>query len=248
MEMLPIHHRRRVLKGTVLKGAALMSVAIALSVSATAQAQTAQTDPQAEPQQSAEQAVDRDIVVTGSRIQRGGFTAPTPVTAIGRDRLEDTASSNIGDVLSQLPSFRATSSPSATQTTPGTAVGARVLELRGLGAPRTLVLVNGRRFVPTTVQGTVDSNYIPGILIDRVDVVTGGASAAYGSDAVAGVVNFVLNNKLQGIRAEVQSGISQQGDDRTLFLAGAYGTSFAGGRGWRTCPPTGKCRTRASTS
>lgn len=227
MEMLPIHHRHRILKGT----AALMSMAVALSFTATAHAQTTQAEPQDEPQQSAEPAVDRDIVVTGSRIQRGGFTAPTPVTAIGRDRLEDTASSNIGDVLSQLPSFRATSSPSATQTTPGTAVGARVLELRGLGAPRTLVLVNGRRFVPTTVQGTVDSNYIPGILIDRVDVVTGGASAAYGSDAVAGVVNFVLNNKLQGIRAEVQSGISQQGDDRTLFLAGAYGTSFAGGRG-----------------
>ncbi|MCW2369031.1 TonB-dependent receptor plug domain-containing protein [Sphingobium sp. B11D3D] len=184
--------------------------------------------PQAEDQAASG---SQEIVVTGSRITRGGFTAPTPVTAIGRDRLETTAATNIGDVLSQLPSFRATSSPSATQTTPGNAVGSRVLELRSLGSERTLVLVNGRRFVPTTARGTVDTNYIPGILIDRVDVVTGGASAAYGSDAVAGVVNFILNNKLDGLRAEAQSGISQRGDDRTIFLSAAGGTSFAGGRG-----------------
>jgi outer membrane receptor protein involved in Fe transport len=229
--MLPLHHRVRVqshvLRGTVAR----LSIAIAMAIApAVARAQD-QAPQQTRSDEADETTGNQEIVVTGSRIARSGFSAPTPVTAIGRDRLETTASTNIGDVLSQLPSFRATSSPSATQTTPGTTVGARVLELRGLGAPRTLVLVNGRRFVPTTVQGTVDSNYIPGVLIDRVDVVTGGASAAYGSDAVAGVVNFILNTKLQGIRAEAQSGISQQGDDRTLFLSAAGGTSFAGGRG-----------------
>ncbi|MBN8832465.1 MAG: TonB-dependent receptor, partial [Sphingomonadales bacterium] len=221
--MLPLHRRIRVLKGT----AALMSMAAAMAVATSA----AHAQDQAPQEDQAEAATNQEIVVTGSRIQRGGFTAPTPVTAIGRDRLETTATTNVGDLLSQLPSFRATSSPSATQTTPGNAVGSRVLELRSLGAERTLVLVNGRRFVPTTVRGTVDTNYIPGILVDRVDVVTGGASAAYGSDAVAGVVNFILNNKLDGIRAEAQSGISQRGDDRTIFLSAAGGTSFAGGKG-----------------
>lgn len=223
---MPAFNKRvRILKGS----AAIVSIVMAMTVATTgarAQDQAAQ-EPQAEEQAAA----SADIVVTGSRITRGGFTAPTPVTAIGRDRLETAAATNVGDLLSQLPSFRATTSPSATQTTPGNAVGSRVLELRGLGAPRTLVLVNGRRFVPTTSQGTVDTNYIPGILVERVDVVTGGASAAYGSDAVAGVVNFVLNNKLNGIRAEAQSGISQRGDDRTIFLSAAGGTSFAGGRG-----------------
>jgi outer membrane receptor protein involved in Fe transport len=223
MEMLPLHHHIRVLKGT----AALMSMAAAMAVVSSA----AHAQDQAPQDDQAEAPSNQEIVVTGSRIQRGGFTAPTPVTAIGRDRLETTATTNVGDLLSQLPSFRATSSPSATQTTPGTAVGSRVLELRSLGAERTLVLVNGRRFVPTTLRGTVDTNYIPGILVERVDVVTGGASAAYGSDAVAGVVNFILNNNLEGIRAEAQSGISQRGDDRTIFLSAAGGTSFAGGRG-----------------
>jgi iron complex outermembrane receptor protein len=222
--MLALREQVRVLKSSA---AIVAMVVIAAPPAAHAQDQVGD-EPQAEGQGAP---TTQEIVVTGSRITRGGFTAPTPVTAIGRDRLETTAATNIGDVLSQLPSFRATSSPSATQTTPGNAVGSRVLELRSLGTERTLVLVNGRRFVPTTARGTVDTNYIPGILIDRVDVVTGGASAAYGSDAVAGVVNFILNSKLNGIRAEAQTGISQQGDDRTIFLSAAGGTSFAGGKG-----------------
>jgi outer membrane receptor protein involved in Fe transport len=183
------------------------------------------------PAAPSDQASSAEIVVTGSRIARTGFSAPTPVTTVGRDRLSDLAASNIGDVLTQLPSFRASSSPSATQTNPGNTVGSRVLELRGLGAPRTLVLVNGRRFVPTTSQGTVDANYIPSILVQRAEVVTGGASAAYGSDAVAGVVNFILDSKLQGFRGEAQAGISERGDDATRFLSMAAGTGFAGGRG-----------------
>ena len=174
---------------------------------------------------------DQEIVVTGSRIARSGFAAPTPVTTIGRERLNEVAASNIGDVLAQLPSFRASSGPGTTQTTPGNTLGARILELRGIGPARTLVLVNGRRFVPTTAQGTVDANYIPAILVERAEVVTGGASAAYGSDAVAGVVNFILDTKLQGIRGEAQAGISERGDDQTIFASLAAGTSFGGDRG-----------------
>src|SRR5690348_10973145 len=107
----------------------------------------------------------QEVTVTGSRIQRpNGFGAPTPVTVISADRLEQRAISNIGDALNELPSFRASTNPATTQNTGGT-IGARVLDLRGLGASRTLVLVDGRRFVASTSQGTIDTNLMPSILI-----------------------------------------------------------------------------------
>ncbi len=182
-------------------------------------------------QTPAADAATQEIVVTGSRIARGGFTAPTPVTTVGAERVNELAATNIADVLNQLPAFRASTSPSATQTTPGNALGSRILELRGLGPARTLLLVNGKRHVPTTAQGTVDVNFIPTILVARADVVTGGASAAYGSDAVAGVVNLILDTRLNGLRGEVQTGVSQQGDDQNYRVALAGGTAFAEDRG-----------------
>src|SRR5690606_10354432 len=100
------------------------------------------------------------IVVTGSRVARSGFTAPTPVTVVGGDRLEALGVTNVGEILEDLPSFRATSSPQTAGVSIG-AGGARTVDLRGLGAPRSLVLVNSRRFVPSTAQGSVDMNLIP---------------------------------------------------------------------------------------
>ena len=218
---------------SIARGASAMAICLAAvaGLPLSANAQTEATPPVTGASDTTAAPDTQEIVVTGSRIARSGFTAPTPVTTVGRDRLNELGASNVGEVLSQLPSFRASSSPSATQTTPGNTVGSRVLELRGMGAPRTLVLVNGRRFVPTTSQGTVDANYIPAILVKRAEVVTGGASAAYGSDAVAGVVNFILDTELQGIRGEAQMGISERGDDATKFFSAAGGTSFGGGRG-----------------
>jgi len=173
----------------------------------------------------------QEVTVTGSRIQRPtGFTAPTPITVVGAERLEQRAMSNIGDALNELPSFRASTNPSTTQSTGGS-IGARVLDLRGLGASRTLVLVDSKRFVASTSQGTIDTNLIPSILIDSVDIVTGGASAAYGSDAVAGVVNFALSSKLEGIRSNVSYGQSGEGDDENMNAAIAGGLPFAEGRG-----------------
>lgn len=171
-----------------------------------------------------------EVVVTGSRIVRDGFAAPTPVTVVGAERMEQRAISNVGELLNELPSFRASTTP-ATQQLAGGNVGARILDLRGLGAPRTLVLVDGKRFVPSTPQGTLDINLIPSILVERTEVVTGGASAAYGSDAVAGVVNFILNDRLKGLKAVVEYGSSQRGDDRNGRFGLAGGTDFAGGRG-----------------
>lgn len=190
-------------------------------------------DAEERPDLQATSGQEAPIIVTGSRIARAGFTAPTPVTVVGSDRIEAFAATNIGEVLTSFPAFRETESPatSGVQTGEGGNLGARYLDLRGLGANRTLVLVDGKRFAPTSIRGTVDSNLIPALLIDQVEVVTGGASAAYGSDAVAGVVNIRLNHRLEGIKAQVQRGISQEGDDKSLLLSLAAGTSFAGGRG-----------------
>jgi iron complex outermembrane receptor protein len=172
------------------------------------------------------------IVVTGSRIARGGFEAPTPVSVVGADRIEQRAASNIGDLLNEIPAFRPTNTPASTGL--GAAanyVGGRILDLRGMGAVRTLVLVDGQRFTPSTTQATVDTNMIPLSLLDRAEVVTGGASAAYGSDAVAGVVNFILNQKLNGIRSSLEYGISSRGDNKTTTASLAGGTDLFGGRG-----------------
>lgn len=216
------------------QGASLLALALMLTLPCTANAQ--ETAPAgadgaaAAASEDAAAAETSDIVVTGSRIARAGFSAPTPVTVLGTERLQNSAASSVGDAIQQLPSVL----PSTSATTAGVTVGAggyRTINLRGLGAPRTLVLVDGHRFIGSTSEGTVDTNLIPSVLVERVEVVTGGASAAYGSDAVAGVVNFILNKKLDGIRLNLQSGISQDGDDRDVMISGAFGTGFAGGRG-----------------
>jgi len=165
----------------------------------------------------------QEIVVTGSRIGRSGFTAPSPVTVVDSARTQELAISNVADALNQLPSFRASTGPANVQTAGGN-VGAKILDLRGLGAPRTLVLVDGRRFVPSTTEGTVDVSLIPTILVQRAEVVTGGASAVYGSDAVAGVVNLILDRTMTGFKGEVQSGVSQRGDDVNRYVGLAWGT------------------------
>ena len=172
---------------------------------------------------------DNQIIVTGSRIARSGFTAPTPVTVVDSARTQELAITNVADALNQLPSFRASTGPANVQTGGGN-VGAKILDLRGLGAPRTLVLVDGRRFVPSTSEGTVDISLIPTILVQRAEVVTGGASAVYGSDAVAGVVNLILDRKMTGFKAEVQAGVSQRGDDANRYVGAAWGTRL-GDRG-----------------
>lgn len=186
-------------------------------------------EARAEPQAAADESLE-SVVVTGSRIVRDGFASPTPVSVLGAERLEERGASNIGDALNELPAFRGTQTP-ASQGLSGGYIGGRVMDLRGLGTQRTLTLVDGKRFVPSTTQATVDTNMIPAGLIERVDVVTGGASAAYGSDAVAGVVNFVVNEKLQGMRVGAEYGISQQGDDRTTAFHFSGGTNVFGNRG-----------------
>ena len=183
---------------------------------------TVQTTPDATP--------GSDIIVTGTRVGVTGFTAPTPTKVLSAELLNQRGLANIGDFLNEVPSFRATQTP---QTNPQNALGGgqNYADLRALGSTRTLTLVDGRRFVPSAATGQVDLNLIPTLMISRVDVVTGGASAAYGSDAVSGVVNIVTDRKLQGIKADISYGISQEGDAAERRISLAFGSEFAGGRG-----------------
>ncbi len=169
------------------------------------------------------------VVVTGTRLQTG-FAAPTPVKVIGEDLIASRAPVSIGEITNEIPGFRYVGPTNNTRSTTA-AVGTNVPDLRGLGQQRTLVLLNGRRFTPSYITNVVDTNYIPSSLISRLEVVTGGASAAYGSDAVAGVVNFITKDRIDGIEGNIQTGISQYGDNKTYAGSLATGGEFAGGRG-----------------
>lgn len=186
--------------------------------------------PPAAPQD--EQAAGQDIVVTGTRIVRDGYTAPTPVTVASTEELAKATPSNIPDALNKLPQFQNSSSPSrSTMNFANSAAHGNILNLRGVGPLRTLILFDGQRVAPTTYLGTVDVNVIPNLLIQRVDVVTGGASAAYGSDAVSGVVNFVLDKKFTGLTGVAQGSTSQRGDNQGYRFGVAGGFKFGGDRG-----------------
>jgi iron complex outermembrane recepter protein len=165
------------------------------------------------------------ITVTGSRIARPGFESPTPVSTITQEDINIGGRANIGDFIDTMPQVRA--SFSTTSTTNQSLVGSgNFVDLRGLGEVRTLVLVDGKRFVPENRYGDVDLDVIPQALIENVDIVTGGASAAYGSNAVAGVVNLRLNHDLQGFKGTVQGGRTDHDDNRNALVSLAYGSHF----------------------
>ena len=173
-----------------------------------------------------------DIVVTGTRITTNGFSAPTPVSVVTEQQIQRAAPATVADFVNQLPALSGSETPRTTRgnLAAGNA-GANYLNLRNLGSPRTLVLLNGRRVTPSNLTGATDVNILPQGLISRVDVVTGGASAAWGSDAVAGVINFVLNTNFTGLRGSIQSGTSTEGDAGQVSGDLSFGTRFAGGRG-----------------
>ncbi|UAK24769.1 TonB-dependent receptor plug domain-containing protein [Sphingomonas nostoxanthinifaciens] len=183
---------------------------------------------------SASAAVDSeavsDIVVTGSRIVANGYKAPTPVTVVSTTELLKKAPESIAAGLATLPQFFQSSGANVTSSQARETRAGNYLNLRALGEIETLVLLDGQRLPPTSYAGTVDANIIPQALIQRVDVVTGGASAAYGSDAVAGVVNFVLDTKFEGIKGSVQYGKSARWDDHQVKANIAVGKSLLDNR------------------
>jgi outer membrane receptor protein involved in Fe transport len=176
------------------------------------------------PAEAAAPAEADRITVTGSRIVRSGMTTPTPVTAVTADELTTLAPTTLMDALNQLPQFTNSSTPQTVGSGWTGSAGQSILNLRGIGSNRTLVLLDGRRVVSSNRRGTVDIGILPEALVERVEVVTGGASAAYGSDAVAGVVNFILDTDYEGVKGHLQGGVSDHGDNENLeaSLSGGF--------------------------
>ena len=169
------------------------------------------------------------ITVTGSRVISEIANSPTPLTIITSDQLLATTPTNIPDALQKLPNISGSNARS--QGNGATNNGGTTLGLRSLGANRTLILLDGQRVAPSNQNGTTDTDTLPQMLMSRVDVVAGGASAVYGSDAVGGVINFVLNKNFTGFKYDLNMGISGYGDAAQEKLGLAWGTDLFGGRG-----------------
>ncbi len=205
--------QHRALTAGLLTGVSLFALATTAS---------AQTAPSGEVEQ---------VIVTGSRVIQNGNNMPTPVTVVTAEALQTTTPTTIADGLQALPVFAGGRS---TTTNPGNSSqnnAARTLNLRSLGANRTLVLFDGRRVPPTSPLGEVNADFVPSLLLQRVDVVTGGASAVYGSDAISGVVNFITDRNFNGIKLNASVGRSERGDGDEQRIGIAGGMELFGGRG-----------------
>ncbi len=215
---------------------AMLSMAVALALGV-----CVETDVLAQQQPSQSQGQGQrnleEIVVTGSRIARRDYTSQSPIVTVQAQTFNQRTNIGLEAALNQLPQFTAAGTQAATSdaATPfpqaGAAPGAATINLRGLGLNRSLVLVNGRRMQPINGQLVVDLNTIPSAAIDRVEVITGGAAAVYGADAIAGVVNFILKKNFEGLNVTAQSGISQEGDGQETSVSGLLGAAFGDGRG-----------------
>jgi outer membrane receptor protein involved in Fe transport len=168
----------------------------------------------------------QEIIVTGSRLTQKGFDTPTPVTAISAAELRAKAPVTVNDIVRDIPSLR----PNL-QNSSSIDVGISTFNLRGLGAQRTLTLIDGHRALNTSPASGFDTNTLPAALISRVEIVTAGASSVYGSDAVAGVVNIFLDSKLTGFRVSGEAGVTQRGDNASYNGSIAYGRAFDNDRG-----------------
>ncbi|HET7083415.1 MAG TPA: TonB-dependent receptor [Rhizomicrobium sp.] len=171
------------------------------------------------------------VVVSSTRLQAAGFDAPTPTTVVSAADIQSTAKPSVFEALTAMPALQgSTGVQYNTGATSNGLIGLSALNLRGLSALRTLTLLDGQRVVGSNYNGVVDVSELPQMLIQRVDVVTGGASASWGSDAIAGVVNFVTDKKFEGFKMNANAGLSKYGDMGTVTFQMAAGTSFAGGR------------------
>lgn len=184
--------------------------------------------PLASLAQNSEDMVLEEVFVTGSRIARSDLSAPSPTTVVSEAFIRSSGNVTLEQTLNQLPQLR----PNGTSTSNVTG-GAGVLaaDLRGLGRNRTLMLVNGKRFAPANADGQSDMASIPNALVERIEIITGGASAVYGSDAIAGAVNFILKRDFEGVEFDYQHAQTGEGDGATNLLSVTIGGNFAEGRG-----------------
>jgi outer membrane receptor protein involved in Fe transport len=224
--------RQGLLLAATAMATGLASPLAAQSTDAEAPAQAPQRSDTAQDDSGA----DGEIIVTGSRAAMTGFAAPSVVSMISNDTIQQQARTTVADVLLQEPAFRGTRSPGGNANNFANP-GQSAADLRGLGGQRTLVLIDSARIVPaasavtTGAPVTTDLNVIPTSMVDRVEVVTGGASAQYGSDAVAGVVNIILKKKFTGLQFTAQAGVTQYGDNFRHKLGGVAGEETTDGRG-----------------
>lgn len=204
-------NRERLLASTVIGGMAAM--AFAAAAPAVAQEQATAVD---------------EIIVTGSRIVRQDYRSSSPIVTVDAGDFQDTGAVTIDALLNDMPQFV----PSINFTSNNPSNGGQAnLNLRGLGTPRTLVLMNGRRVIPSNSSGVVDVNIIPTALIQNIEVISGGASAAYGSDALAGVANFILNDSFEGLQFDAQYGVTGEDDGASESYSVTLGGNFDNDRG-----------------
>ncbi|MDN4053536.1 TonB-dependent receptor [Massilia sp. YIM B02763] len=171
------------------------------------------------------------VRISGSRIAARGFSQPTPTTSLSSADLEKAAKPNLFNTLVELPALQgSTGRTTSTNSTSSGIQGLSSLSLRGLGPIRTLTLLDGQRVVGANVTGVTDVSQFPQLLVKRVDVVTGGASASYGSDAVGGVVNFITDKKFEGFKANVEGGQTKYNDDKSGTVQAAWGKAFMNDR------------------
>lgn len=205
--------RERLLASTMICGAAFIALSAAPSFAQQSEAETAETE---------------EVIVTGSRIRVRDATSTSPVVTVEGDTLQEIGTATVETYLNSLPQL----SPSVTKTNNNPAGGGSAfLDLRQLGTARGLVLVDGRRLVPGASSGAVDVSILPGGILDRVEIVTGGASAVYGADAISGVVNFLLRHDFEGLEVSSQYGISDRGDAAEYSMNLVTGGKFADDRG-----------------
>ncbi len=216
-------------RGTVMcRELSTLALAVGLAAGWSTTASAQDQDPAAPTADS-----ENQIVVTGSRVSRSTFETPNPVTVLDSEDIEKLGLNNVAEVVSQLPSnsnFFAANNVGLGNFN----VGAQLVNLRGLNpffGTRTLTLIDSKRVVPTTTGGGVDITLVPSMLVGRTETVTGGASALYGSDAIAGVVNVILDKELEGFKAQADYSQTTHGDGDDWHAAAAWGTAFADGRG-----------------
>ena len=236
--------RSRLLASSFLAGAALLAAAPALAQSTeptTGNVKTTTTETNGQASPSTREVPNAggvnapgdtgtqvgEVVVTGSRISRRDYVADSPIVSVGPKALENTGAVTLDRLVNQIPQF--VPGLGSQNNNPGN--GQVNIQLRGLGSTRTLVLLDGRRITPSNVSGVVDLNTIPQALIENVEVVTGGQSTAYGSDAIGGVVNFKLKHNFQGVVIDASYGVSDQSDGEEVGVNVTAGSNFADDRG-----------------
>jgi iron complex outermembrane receptor protein len=216
-------YRSRLLASTLFAGVALFAPP--------ALAQTTPTTPPpgVQPAEAAvaDEAGDSDIIVTGTLIRNPNLISSSPVSVTTSEEIALKQSTTAEQLIRDIPGV----SPNVGTSVNNGNAGASFVDLRGLGANRNIVLLDGTRITPANLNGSVDLNNIPLALIDRVDLLTGGASTTYGADAVSGVVNFITKRDFSGIDINVSNGITERGDGNRFRVDATIGANLEDGRG-----------------